>query len=549
MRNPLLLLLATLGLLFAACCNTPQARMRAADAIIEADPDSALALLHAIDPADLTSASDSAYYALLLTQARIKTDTQPASDTLISRALAAYRFSPDPSLRTRAHFYAAKVAYRDGDYKSAMKNATIAYDISQNCSDPYWIAKSAEVLGDIYGEVYNEVQSARYTKIAAENYLRAGKIRSHRFALCDLATHFSNRGLFDSAYMVVDSVILLAQSECPIDSALLSYARRVLIGIQWVSGDYAALSESIKNYENTESVAAEKLTYSVIESYAASTQGDSASFTNLLTAAYVLADNEKDLLQVVYAEYCDAVANENYKAALQLADSIINLQNTVADALLEESVATIQSDYYQSQKDLQSQKNEFLHQLLLVLVICATIIIILLVSLYTIKLRAARVALQANITSMQLLKATSTSKEQLIESLAKSKWSIVNKLCNAYFDLSESPVLIKFVVQSIETELQELRSKDSISDILSATDNITQGLISQLKSECTFLKSSDIEFIGLIYAGLSVRAVCYLTGIKKDYYYKKKNRLLQRIEASDAKSKAAFIARLSEFVA
>ncbi|MBD5425604.1 MAG: hypothetical protein HDR45_05335 [Bacteroides sp.] len=547
MRKHLLLLLATLGLLLAACCNTPQARMRAADAIIEADPDSALALLHAIDPADLTSASDSAYYALLLTQARIKTDTQPASDTLISRALAAYRFSPDPSLRTRAHFYAAQVAYRQRKYRDAMKNAVVAFDVASQTNDSYWIAKTAELLGDLYTIACNSAQAFRYTELSIAEYLKAGKVRNHRFALCDLASNYRSRGIYDSAYAIVDSVAEVAIMETPPDSALLNYAKRILIGIQCVTGDYSEMGETMQDYVHNPVELIDSLSYFTLESYAISCMGDSAAFENVIAEALDVAENLNDSLPLLYSQYCHYVAKKDCHNALMLSDSIIQMQARVTNELLDESYATIQGDYYESQNIIKSQQNEYLQRLVLIIVICSTVIFILLVFVFLLKLKATKADILANIAQLQTLKAIAVNNSQLIELLLKEKWRIVNKLCDIYYDKCDSEGMLKYIVHEIESEISELKTPGNINDIIETTDRCLDGIISKLKNECPFIKGNDVEFIGLIFSGLSVRAVCYVTGTKKDYYYKKKNRLLQKIMDSNAEHKDEFISRLSRF--
>lgn len=154
----------------------------------------------------------------------------------------------------------------------------------------------------------------------------------------------------------------------------------------------------------------------------------------------------------------------------------------------------------------------------------------------------------ANIEIIQEIKAEATDNSQLIESLFNDKWKVVNKLCDIYYEKSDSKGLLKFIVSDIEAELEELRSPESIADILATTDRCLNGAISQLRDECgSFLKAQDIEFIGLIFSGLSVRAVCYLTGIRKPNFYQKKNRLIKRIEESEAPHKELFVERLLKF--
>ena len=154
------------------------------------------------------------------------------------------------------------------------------------------------------------------------------------------------------------------------------------------------------------------------------------------------------------------------------------------------------------------------------------------------------------IESMQEMKEEAgESKEELVEALFRDRWRVVNKLCDIYYEKSDSAGAMKFIVRDIEAELEGLRTQESIRDILATADRCLDGEISRLQQECgEFLKEQDVEFVGLIYAGLSVRAVCYLTGLRKANFYQKKNRLMKRIAESDAQAREEFVERLAKFI-
>ncbi len=153
----------------------------------------------------------------------------------------------------------------------------------------------------------------------------------------------------------------------------------------------------------------------------------------------------------------------------------------------------------------------------------------------------------ANIETVQAMKSEAADHSQLVESLFEDKWKVVNKLCKIYYEKSESTGAMKLIVRDIEEVLKGLQTPESIADILATTDRCLNGAITQLREECPFLKEQDIEFIGLIHSGLSVRAVCYICDLRKANYYQKKNRLMSRIAESDAPHKQLFIERLAKF--
>ncbi len=97
------------------------ARLAAADSLMHDVPDSALALVQAVDPASLTREGDRAYRDLLLTQARYRCYITATSDSDINRALAYYRHHDSEREKlTRAYIYKGAVMEELGHPDSAM---------------------------------------------------------------------------------------------------------------------------------------------------------------------------------------------------------------------------------------------------------------------------------------------------------------------------------------------------------------------------------------------------------------------------------------------
>jgi len=119
----ILLVVAVLGVMIPGCRDVPRydSRLTAADSLMKDHADSALALLQAIDTAQLTGEGDRAYHDLLLTQARYKTYVTASSDSDINHALAYYRVHPsDREKLTRALIYKGAVMDELGFPDSAM---------------------------------------------------------------------------------------------------------------------------------------------------------------------------------------------------------------------------------------------------------------------------------------------------------------------------------------------------------------------------------------------------------------------------------------------
>ena len=98
-------------------------RLVAADSMMQAYPDSALALVSAVSTGSLATEGDRAYRDLLMTQARYKAyqDIHASDDSAITRAMAWYRaHSGERERLTRAYLYKGAVMQELGHVDSAM---------------------------------------------------------------------------------------------------------------------------------------------------------------------------------------------------------------------------------------------------------------------------------------------------------------------------------------------------------------------------------------------------------------------------------------------
>ena len=124
-RPAFIILLATLSLvaMVAGCggAHRYDSRLVLADSLMQANPDSALALVQAVDADSLSTEGDRAYRDLLLTQARYKCYITATSDSAINRALAYYRHHKGEREKlTRAYIYKGAVMEELGYLDSAM---------------------------------------------------------------------------------------------------------------------------------------------------------------------------------------------------------------------------------------------------------------------------------------------------------------------------------------------------------------------------------------------------------------------------------------------
>lgn len=536
----LLLLLLSLFALLPTACSRPQSHpvLVAADDVMESAPDSALALLEAADCAVFTPA-DSDYYALLLTQAQIKTDDYVCSDTLISRAREAYRDSPDRDLRRRAAFYSAQVALNGGRLPRAMREAVEAYSLSDN--NHYWRAKSAELIADIFSETYNYDSETDYRREAAAEYLAAGRMRSHRFVLCDLITTYNNKGEYDAARLLCDSIE--PQVLCSRDSLLINYFAGVKFPLMLGIGDLQEVENVLSGYNEDDSYAS-KINTAIVNSYMAAWKGDTAARDEYLLFGNSLSDDERNRVMIIYARYRQAMMNEDYHFAAQMCDTLLLMQSRITYDVLKESVVSAQRDFYSEEAMRLQQRSSTLRMQLLCVIAVGLLLIALLVVIYRLKMRARKAELDLLLKNIVELKDVTVRNNDKIAKLFKEQWRTLNQLCSSYFDLEKPVDQRRTLLEKIEQEINKFRKPKTIREMERLIDENMNGLMTAIRRECDFLNENDITLLVFILSGFSSQVVCLIMDIKYKNFYLKKSRLIKKIKDSDVSVKDAVMQQI-----
>ena len=239
MRKVLFIILSAVLMTLAASCGQSRVSrsLSHAEEIMEEHPDSALAILDSLPAAELGSDADRALHALLLTQAQIKNGYTVDSDTLI-RLATAYYSDRDPSPRLmKSLFYLGDILHTNGNLPESIIVLSEAYTLANKFDDSYWIAKTSERISDIYNDSYNVEEAIRYTEKAVHNYSKSGKLLNHLYSLCDLATGYSNKGIYDRAEIMLDSVAAIARVNLA-DTALLAYCYDSMLPVLMKSKSY-----------------------------------------------------------------------------------------------------------------------------------------------------------------------------------------------------------------------------------------------------------------------------------------------------------------------
>lgn len=552
-------------------------------------------------------------FALLMTQAMVKNGFVIYSDSLLRPAIDHYSSGGDSPELMKTLFYQGEIEMNRFDslinqpgllsdnspYGYLAKSVvftTQAHELSKHYEDNLWRAKSAELLADAYTRSMHDRNSLEYTEEAVVYYKKSGKIRNHRYSLCDLALDKFAVGDTLGSISILDSISKVALAN-PVDSGLFRYCCRGLYSISIRSnllGKASGIRRSLDEFGLTVSQA--------ILGYDAELclkQGDAEKALKIAGEAYHTAVSPHDR-QIVYRIYAIAssMAGEHEKASHYM-DTIIMLQYNDFINAIDVSASSAQRDYFNAtaakrQEEIDSARKTMAATLIVLIAVFAAVTLYLRryakrknenidkamanlliksdqlknmdkmvqhLSMENEELKKGRSdADKALLDNAERLKETTMKLEEThlkLEETTKqlgslnlqlrnideekeglrmtlsSVWTSVNAMCRQYFLNGERNKDSCEIVERIERKMKDLRSAKSLAEMENMANQLHGGIVTRLRERCPHLGQDDIKLAILVYAGFDAAAICMIMGIQHTKtFHNRKFRLREKILAS-----------------
>ncbi len=240
-RVILWIMLAVLVTVVTGCggAHRYDGRLVQADSLMQANPDSALAIVEAVNADSLVDKGDRAYRDLLLTQARYKCDISTSASG-INRALAYYRnHSREREKLTRAYIYKGAVMEELGHPDSAMYYYKTA-EATADKKDYFNLGYTNLRIAVLYQTALANDSAVTERMITAAHYFKATKDTTYIIiALGTLGAYERIIGK-DSARLYLNQAISLAKE---INNPKGFQYQSKLAGMYFYDGDYQRAKE------------------------------------------------------------------------------------------------------------------------------------------------------------------------------------------------------------------------------------------------------------------------------------------------------------------
>lgn len=197
-----LAVVAFLAVAAGSCAPDPARRaLDRAEAVMDTHPDSALAIIRAIDTATLHGDESRALYALLLSQALDKNIIDIASDSVIAPAYEYYALDPetDPRRRMLTFLYKGVVEYNSSNYSGAIFNFVIADSLADRIGDMKYRGIANAKMSLVYWHQLDVERDLEYSLKSLYFAQQCGDSVGIRMTIHNVAATYEQVGKYDSA--------------------------------------------------------------------------------------------------------------------------------------------------------------------------------------------------------------------------------------------------------------------------------------------------------------------------------------------------------------
>lgn len=550
-------------------CNTDggiSEVLNVAEDRMDAAPDSVLRLIDTLDIDDIANEGVKARYALLYTQALDKNYIDVKDDSLVTVALTYYRNRSDDYHTMLAAYYRARILYNNADYTHAIYSILESEQLARQLNDTYYLARTNEVLADIYAATYNIPQEIKYRSIASSLYKNIGYKDNYLYSMVALSRSYANNDNYDKALNLLDS--LNTDIRDTKDSLLIASLIKSYILVYLYRGD-----DRLGDHDRA------KLGYDELQKYHEYYKYNNYDYSNLaniyiekgyldsaqhaINRAMDNRVNRVDMyndVSVKHSQYLLAKNNSDFLMALRLHEELFEKTDSFVRTILEQTAATAHKDFYKRESDMALLKAQ---NLKMYLIFCGIIAVIVLVSLYVIyreKLKRKNIEIdnimndiQTRRQNIELLsseidnqKMQSAQLSRLVKELFSDKFTTINQLCDEYFEKKDSDKIKYTIYAKVKSEILKLSNPDEIKKLEKAVNDCKDNIALKLRSQFPDMKEADLTFLILVFSGLSQRAICLIMDIKLGNYYNKRQRLRCKILESTAKDKYIFLQNISK---
>ena len=506
------------------------------ESVIEAHPDSALALLRGVDKASLGSDKERARYALLMSMALDKNYIDTTTFDIIQPAIEYYLDKGTPDEKLKTLYYQGRIYQNKGDGDNAINTFARALDNTHGVKDSLCIARTLVAQAALYFDLYDFVSYTNYHLRAANIYKKC----SYKDYEIDCLLNALNGANAKKDKSLADSILNLCSSFSSLDESQRQTFNSYKLSYLANLGTEKELSEIVLKQQ--------------IDSY------DTNGLLNLALVYHRLSDNTKakQLLDYVYesGEKFDTLKYQailitvlrdlgDYKPAFltywnysHKTDSLYSIQFERKQKFIEEK-----HDLELKAQETERQKSQIIWWSISIgLLLC---IIILAYSLYVKRIKMEHTHDLLKIKNLQdsLFERDKRQEEMSdkIGNLFSTRFKLLDGLASSYFECKETGQEQKRIYAEVKNSIVDFSSDATTQELIDIVNGYKNGLMDNFKADYPKLSASQYRLALYLFCGFSLSSISIFIDSDLRNIYVYKSRLKSIITKGESPRKEEYL--------
>ncbi|MBQ9660315.1 MAG: hypothetical protein IJV37_03485 [Bacteroidales bacterium] len=537
---------AILVVLLASCApDRVAATLDSVESYINDRPDSALAVLRALDSTDVRRRALRARASLLHSMALDKCYIDLQTDSVLAPAIAWYgrRGSPDEKLKTK--YYQGRLQYNAGDYQEAIVTYTEALALTDRATDYKYIGFVNQAIADTYAASFQESESFPYLDRAYEAFLQIPDLRLAKLTLYKKANALSDQRRWLDADEIYQNLLDHPQGIEPFLAEIKAdYALHLVRLDLGNSAKSVELFNEVIDQEGSLYTANHGGAYAFCL-FRIGEKRQSENIFRQLTERYPLNK------QVLFWKSLAEQDSGQYREALNDYEEVMAYQDSVVRIQLNHSILAAQTKFFENRELVARQLAQRRVFWLWTVILLSCLLTGAGVVLY---LRRIRRSQHENAWLQQVVdtvrgQIASADEEQTalrrhFSLLFQDYFSTLGKVCADYEEgkIDDRNASDRAVLRRLDRIIWDFTGKGGDhKEFERLLDKHLDNIMSDFRRDFPKMREQAYYLVGYVFAGLDIPTISVLMGVDADALYARKYRLKTEIARSSAPGRGRYL--------
>ena len=545
MKFPSVILFIVVLLSFSSCGKREvQKALNQAECCMSAQPDSALAIIRAIDTTLLNTPGLRAHYALLHAMALDKNWIDTTDVGVVMPAVEYYDRHPSGIRRAKAWYYLGRIQQNGKNRSDAGISFLKAEQYAESSNDLNFKALVCLSMSTIYSQTHLHDEALKYAERACSFFFEAGDTVNANSALLCMAEDYTNLERYSESdslyrYLIENDLVhpnLKSGLLCSYALNCVTYKEDFEQAIHYFEESLSS-SGSLRNMNSWGAYA-----------YALFRQGNIRRSDSIFKQLAAGGDSYQRFVYDAWKSLADSVSGD-YSSAYTLQKAASDIQDENVREILKQSAIKAQKDFLEEMN--RESEEQVKHRQRAAASAIVALVVILLLLVYAFLRRSKRSAQEKESLLETYKELTSRTEEEKAKvrnqyiQLCQSHFSHIgriNEMLNVFANDSDNNLYIE-LRKSIQKIGLDEQSQQRFEKML---DDSFDGLMTHFRESYPGKRQGYYQLVSYLFAGFGATTICtIIPKYNKNNIYVEKSRLKQLIHDSNSPYKDSFLEMLS----